>query len=177
MSEGAGGNPTDPQDFLLHDAAAIKTICDTLRIPTETPGLMAETNAYSVLKVARTDLSQLVTVRLAHQTKRAGKSVKTRSDPQDTISALPPAPTDHKRLRVQISEVLRRAGSGLERDARWRSKTAPGTRSPAEMLGLTGNSANAEVAAKGWVNTVRDFHLSDKGGTVSQNHAGSGNTG
>ena len=167
MSEGAGGDPIDQQDFFLRDVATIKSICDALRRPTETPGLMAETNTYPVLKVARTDLSQLVAVRLAHQTKRAGKSVKTRSDPQDTIAGLPPAPTDHQKLRVQISEVLRRAGSGLERDARWRSKTAPGTRSLAEMLGLTGNSANAEVAAKGRVNTVRDFHLSGEGRTVS----------
>ena len=38
----------------------------------------------------------------------------------------------------------------------WRSGAAPGTRSAAEMLGLTGNSANAEVAVKERVNIVRN---------------------
>jgi len=68
-----------------------------------------------------------------------------------------------------MAEVVRRAGSGLERDARWRSGAAPGTRSAAEMLGLTGNSANAEVAVKERVNIVCNSCSLDEGSTVSQN--------
>ena len=58
-----------------------------------------------------------------------------------------------------MAEAVRRAGTGLERDARWKSRTAPGTRGPEETLLLTGNSANAEVVAKERVNAVRDFRL------------------
>jgi hypothetical protein len=64
--------------------------------------------------------------------------------------------TDRQRLHAQMTEAVRRAGTGLEWDAWWKSWTAPGTRGPNEMLLLTGNSANAEVAARGRVNVVRD---------------------
>ena len=62
-------------------------------------------------------------------------------------------------------EVIRRAGTGLERDACWRSQTAPGTQGPDEMLLLTGNSANAEIAAKERVNTVCGSHIYARGCT------------
>ena len=42
---------------------------------------------------------------------------------------------------------------------RWKSGTAPGTRSLADVSTLTGNSANAEVVAKERVNTVRCLNL------------------
>lgn len=135
----------------------IKGVCDALRASTQIQGAAGEANAGSVLMVARTNLSQLVAVRLAHQTKRASKSVKTRANPQDATTAIP-VQTDRQRLQAQMAETVRRAGSGLERDARWKFGTAPGTRSPAEILALTGNSANAEVAAKERVNTVRNLH-------------------
>jgi len=165
-----GGNATDPEEFLRHDAAKIKDAHNTLKASTQTQGAASETDANSILAVAQADLSLLVTVRLAHQTKRAAKSVKTRANPQD-VTPKPPVQTDRQRLCAQMAEVVRRAGSGLERDARWRSGTAPGTRGAAEMLGLTGNSANAEVAAKERVNTVRNSHSLDRGPAISQNLA------
>ena len=57
-----------------------------------------------------------------------------------------------------MTEVVRRTGTGLERGMWWRSGTAPGTRSPEEVLTLTENSANAELAAKERVNTVSNSH-------------------
>ena len=101
----------------------------------------------SIRTVAQENISQLVTIRLANQTKHATKSVKTRLNPQDFISKTTDQ-TDHQRLYTQMVEVVRRAGTGLEWDARWRSQTAPGTRGPDEMLLLAGNLANAEIAAK-----------------------------
>jgi hypothetical protein len=118
-------------------------------------------------RIVESDLSQLVAVRRAHQTKRAANSVKTRASPRDVTSDRPPEQTDRQRLCAQMAEVIRRAGSGLERDARWKSGTAPGTKSPAEVLTLTGNSANAEVAAKQRVNTVCYLHLPGEGPTIS----------
>jgi hypothetical protein len=56
--------------------------------------------------------------------------------------------SDRQRLHAQMAEVVRRAGTSVERNTRWRSQTAPGTRGPDELLHLTGNSANAEVVAK-----------------------------
>ena len=136
----------------------IREVCNALKVPTQNKGTTPGTDTTSFLStIAQLDLSQLVAVRRAHQTKRAAKSVKTRAIPYDTTSAQPPEQTDRQKLGAQMTEVIRRAGSGLERDARWKSGTAPGTRSPAEVLTLTGNSTNAEVVAKGRVDTVCPF--------------------
>jgi hypothetical protein len=138
----------------------------------ESSGLVGDTSKQrnstpsSILTVAQRDVSQLIAVRLAHQTKRAAKSVKTRSNPQDS-TAKPTGQTERQRLFAQMAEVVRRAGTGLERDARWRSGTTPGTRGPDEVLLLTGNSANAEIVAKERVNTVCESHSLGDETTVS----------
>ena len=112
-------------------------------------------NTGFILTTTPMSLSQLVTVRAAHQTKRAAKSIKTRSSPQDS-DPKPAERTERQRLCAQMAEVVRRTGTGLERGVRWTSRTAPGTRSPEEVLTLTGNSANAELAAKERVNSESD---------------------
>ena len=104
--------------------------------------------AESFVTVTRKNLSKLVAVRRAHQTERASKSVKTRANPQDATPT-PRVQTDRQQLSAQMAETIRRAGSGLERNARWKCRTTPGTRGLAEILALAGNSANAEVVAKG----------------------------
>jgi hypothetical protein len=160
LSEGAR-DPADLQEFLRRDMAAIKDMSNTLRHSRQPGGAASETNGGSILTVAQTDLSRLVAVRLAHQTKRAANSVKTHVNSQDTTVG-PPAQTDRQRLCAQMAEVVRRAGSGLERGAQWRSGTAPGTRSLAETLVLTGNSANAEAVAKERVTAVCNLQLPDE---------------
>ena len=110
-----------------------------------------------LLTTAQSDLSQLVTTRRTHQTKRAANSVKTHASPQDSISPQPAERTDRQSLCSQMAELIHRAGTGLERGARWKSGTAPGTRTAMEVQGLTGNSANAELVAKERVNTVRHY--------------------
>jgi protein-tyrosine-phosphatase len=122
------GSTAEREESLRHDAA---TIWDTLNssVPANRPTSQLNEENDSVLTVTRRNLSQLVAVCLAHQTKHAAKSVKTRSDPQDST----PKPTglsDRQRLCAQMAEVVRRAGTGLERDARWKTGTAPGTRGP-----------------------------------------------
>ena len=112
-------------------------------------------NTGFILTTTPMSLSQLVTVRAAHQTKRAAKSIKTCSSPQDS-DPKPAERTERQRLCAQMAEVVRCTGTGLERGVRWTSRTAPGTRSPEEVLTLTGNSANAELAAKERVNSVSD---------------------
>jgi len=138
-------------------------MCDTLKTSIRTQSTASQTDTDSIPAVAKMNLSQLVAIRLAHQTKRASKSVKMRANPLDTTAG-PPVQTERQRLCAQMAEVVRRAGSGLERDARWRSGTAPGTRSTVEVLALTGNSANAEVVAKERVNTVCNLPLLPDGG-------------
>lgn len=154
---GEASNTGEREEFIRYDAAMIREVHDALKMPTQNKGTQAtaETDTTSFLSaITQLDLSELVAVRQAHQTKRAANSVKTRASPHDTASVQPPKQTDRQKICAQMTEVIRRAGSGLERDARWKSGTAPGTRSPAEVLTLTGNSANAEVAAKGRVDTV-----------------------
>ncbi|KAF8229011.1 hypothetical protein L208DRAFT_1483244 [Tricholoma matsutake] len=57
-----------------------------------------------------------------------------------------------KEIKCQMNVVLRKhsqkaIGTGLERQARWQNSSAPGGRSKNEVAVLTGNSANAELAA------------------------------
>ena len=163
-------NTAEHEKFLRCDAATITGVIDALRFsqPDQgTRGQCSDTTG-TILTVAQRNLSQLVAVRLIHQMKRAAGSTKTRSNPQDLTPGTPDQ-TDQQRLYAQIAEVVRRAGTGLERDARWRSRTAPGTRGPDETLLLTGNSANAEIAAKERVYSVRGHCLLDGGPTTSQN--------
>ena len=102
-------------------------------------------------------VERLVGLRSVHQTQRAAKSVRSRGEPR-TARAQDAKPTtnstaaERQKLCEQMADVLRRAGTGLERCARWRS--APGTLEPSEASQLNGNSANAEAAAKDRVNSV-----------------------
>jgi hypothetical protein len=153
-------NPGESDSHTLHDAA---TVLDTLTAlkssvrektgaanePENTPSLLSTT--------AQSDLSSLVAIRRVHQTNRAASSVKTRTNPQDSASTQTMERTDRQRLCAQMAELIQRAGSGLERDARWKSGTAPGTRTTAEVQDLTGNSANAEVSARERVNAVSRY--------------------
>lgn len=155
---GEDGPIGEHEEFIRHDAATIQDTRNILEISIQnkdmTKGSTRTDDTSFLSTVAQSDLSQLVAVRRAHQTKRAANSVKTRTNPHDAASYQPPEQTDRQRLCAQMVEVIRRAGSGLERDARWKSGTAPGTRGHEEVLTLTGNSANAEVAAKERVNAV-----------------------
>jgi hypothetical protein len=109
----------------------------------------------SILTVSQRSITQLVAVCMAHQTKHAANSIKTRTNPQDSNALETMECSDRQHLHAQMAEVVRRAGTSVERNTRWRSQTAPGTRGPDELLHLTGNSANAEVVAKERVNMVR----------------------
>jgi len=85
-------------------------MCDTLKIPIQNEGIIeneVETDTASfLLTIAWSDLSQLVTVRRVHQTKRAANSVKMCASPHDATPAQPPGQTDRQRLCVQMAEVI-----------------------------------------------------------------------
>ena len=53
-----------------------------------------------------------------------------------------------------MAVVSRKSDTGLERNTRWISRNAPGTKDPTEVSQLSENSANAESAAKRRVNAV-----------------------
>ena len=167
VKSGERNNVGEQEEFICRDAATIRDVCGALKMPAQNKGTTTNsigTDTASFLStITQLDLSQLVAVRQAHQTKRAANSIKTRANPQDVMTSdQPREQTDRRRLHAQMAEVIRRAGSGLERGVRWKSGTAPGTRSLAEVSTLTGNSANAEVVAKERVNTVRRLHLPDE---------------
>ena len=86
-----------------------------------------------------------------HQTQRAAKSVRSRGElktqkPQGVQLITTSATAERQKLCMQMADVIRRSGTGLERCVRWRS--APGAMGPSEESELKGNSANAEVTAK-----------------------------
>jgi len=57
---------------------------------------------------------------------------------------------------MQMADVIHRASTGLQREFRWKSGSAPGTKDSAEVSLLKGNSANAELAAGERVKAVKD---------------------
>jgi len=147
------------EESLCRDAEIIREVHKAIESSKPTRHTMEQQReAGSILAVSRRDLSQLVTVRRAHQTKRAARSTKTRPSPHDAISKNADQ-SDHQQLHSQMVEVVNRVGTGLERSARWKSGTAPGTRNLEETLALAGNSANAEFVAKERVNKVCGSHL------------------
>jgi hypothetical protein len=163
---GEGNDPGEHEEVIRRDAATIQDIHNLLKPTGQNGGATednTETDTTSLLStIVQSNLSQLVIVRKAHQTKRAANSVKTRANPQDATPDQPLGPTDRQRLCAQMADVIRRVGSGLERGTRWKSGTAPGTRTPMEVQTLAGNSANAELAARQRVDTVRQTHYPTK---------------
>jgi hypothetical protein len=149
---GEGSDTREHEEVIHRDAATIQDMRNLLTTTGKNRGVFKDNTelkaASLLLTIAQLDLSWLIIVHQAHQTKRAANSVKTRANPQDVTLDQPLGQTDHQRLCAQMADVIRRAGSGLERDTRWKSGTAPGTRSSMEVQTLTGNSANAELAAK-----------------------------
>ena len=114
--------------------------------------------AVSVTPAGCDTLERLVELRFLHQTQRAAKSVRSRGEtktqgPQDGRPTETSAAAKRQKLCVQMADVIRRSGTGLERCTRWRS--APGTMDPSEVSELKGNSANAEAVAKDQVKAVR----------------------
>jgi hypothetical protein len=146
---------TDEKLLWRADATAIQTAQSTI-----TNALPRERNpAVSTTPASCDTLERLVKLRLLHQTQRAANSVRSRGEPktqkaQDGLPTETSAIAKRQKLCVQMADVIRRSGTGLERCARWRS--APGTMDPSEVSELKGNSANAEAAAKDRVKTVSD---------------------
>ena len=115
-------------------------------------------NALSVAPGGCATLERLVELRFSHQTQRAVNSVRSRGEsktqgPRDTQVTTTTAAKQQK-LCVQMADVIRRSGTGLERSTRW--KSAPGTMDASEVSGLSGNSANAEIVARDRVGIVSD---------------------
>ena len=101
------------------------------------------------------DIPWLVAIGQAHQTRQAAKSTKA-----GRASAPPaPGPTASQRHQIcsQMADVIRRSGTGTERNTRWKSGNAPGTKDTVEVSQLSGNSANTELAAKEHIKMVRNF--------------------
>jgi hypothetical protein len=115
--------------------------------------------AVSAIPVGCDTLERLVELRRLHQTRRAASSVRSRGESktqesQDGRPTETSAAAKRQKLCAQMADVIRRAGTGLERCARWRA--APGTMDPSEVSELKGNSANAEAVAKDQVKAVSD---------------------
>lgn len=105
-------------------------------------------------KAGSVNPSQLVRIRRAHQTERAAKSVRPVMEGHKEAEGST-AGSQRRKICMQMADVIRRTGTGLERGSRWKSGGAPGTKDSAEASLLNGNSANAELAAGERVKAVR----------------------
>ena len=105
------------------------------------------------------DLSILVSIRHSHETQRAKKSVRTQAQDDGTERSEPQALTNdsvkeqsvRQKILHEMTQVLwedqdQRKNTGANWAATWKS-SAPGSRDIADAATLTGNSANAELAA------------------------------
>ena len=104
------------------------------------------------------DLSILVSIRRSHETQRAKKSVRTHFQDnsngqleQHHDSNNGKEPSIRQKIFREMTQVLRedqdrRKNTGANRAATWKS-SAPGGHDIADTATLTGNSANAELAA------------------------------
>ena len=144
--------PDDEEQSRIKDTVAVKSARSALK---NAPSASTESQPATLIEGDQQDLSQLATIRAAHQTRRAAKSTRTHNS-QANNSELPIPSTASQRNQIcsQMADVIRRSGTGLERNTRWTSGSAPGTKDPAEVSLLSGNSANAELAAKERVNAV-----------------------
>lgn len=147
--------PDNTEQSRVKDATAIELVRSVLK---KTSLASASSHTVVLLEDDQQDISRLVTIREAHQTRRAARSTKTRK--AEANHPTPPAPsTASQRHQIcsQMADVIRRSGTGIERNIRWKSGSAPGTKDPVEVSQLGGNSANAELAAKERVNAVCNY--------------------
>ena len=140
---------TTCEDLWKEEGKAIETLRKRMK---RESAAVVETPAS--FKAGSVDLSQLVQIRRVHQTRRAAKSVRSVAEghrgPEE-----PTAGSQRRQICMQMADVIRRTGTGLERGLRWKSGGAPGTKDHTAVSLLNGNSANAELAAGGRVKAVR----------------------
>jgi len=137
------------EDVWREEAQAIENLRKKMK---RANGVVVETS--TPFKAGSVDLSQLVQIRRAHQTRRAAKSVRPGAEDREKPEE-PTAGSQRRKICMQMADVIRRTGTGLERGLRWKSGGAPGTKDPTEVSLLNGNSANAELAAGERMKLVR----------------------
>ena len=127
-----------------------------------------------VIDITVHNLQPLVTLRQSHQTEQArkgvrnyvGQSSKKNGAPSSEPADLEEQLSTRQHLTQQINSIIHRAqergsSTGLNRITRW-TESVTGTTAPSSenergsSKKTTGNSANAELAAKGRANQVCD---------------------
>jgi hypothetical protein len=101
-------------------------------------------------------LTILLSIRCSHETQRAKKSVRTQiqndsNGQPEQHSDSRKEPSIRQKIFREMNQVLQedqdqRKNTGANRAATWKS-SAPGGRNIADAATLTGNAANAELAA------------------------------
>lgn len=137
------------EDVWKEEAQVLTSLRKKMKKP-----IVAAARGSTPFKAGTVDPSQLVEIRRRHQTKRAERSVRPSAEDCKEAEKTTAASQRHK-ICMQMADVIRRTGTGLERGLRWKSGGAPGARDPIEVSLLKGNSANAELAARERTKTVR----------------------
>ncbi|PBK63611.1 hypothetical protein ARMSODRAFT_894015 [Armillaria solidipes] len=143
-------------------SAVLQNLLDNTTLETEGPPC-------SVIEVTPSELEPLISIRQSHQTVQAMKGVRTYKPPMAQQQRPKTKPDDtpkeiskEQELAQRINSIIHRAqdwgsSTGLNRKMRW---TGESSNAPAAN---SGNTANAEVAAKG-----RASEVSSLGGSETQ---------
>jgi hypothetical protein len=157
--EYADSSIQDEEDVSCQEAQDIEELIRSLP-PVNTHTQTNKPFGHGTIQLSDLDFSALVTLRSAHETEQAKKSVR-KSDVKVNVK-------DTIRMRViremhaALKEVEDKAvGTGLERGARWRAPALgaregiiDGAAAPALV---NGNTANADVATKQTISVVSSF--------------------
>lgn len=148
-------NEEEQVDALSEDAATIaQFLADSLPAPNS--DLDRPTLPYLDLNLSGVDITSLVDLRRAHQTKQAASGIRTTTKVSLAKSTAQSALSERQAVLRGFRDAIKQreevgAGTGVERSARWRQPT-PGGRD-GEVDGevaapaAAGNSANAVVSA------------------------------
>lgn len=149
----------DQASHILEDISRIEGTLLAVRLPPVNVSMAEEVRTFDLSPSFHSDLdlSSLVSIRHAHETKRAKKSVRTHArdgcanEGDTTTTHVVKEPSLRHKILREMNQVLReeqdqRKTTGVNRAATWKS-SAPGGRGLDDSATLTGNSANAELAA------------------------------
>jgi len=149
-------NEEEQVDALSEDATIIaQFLADSLPAPTS--DLDKPTLPYLDLNLSGVDITNLIDLRWAHQTKQAASGTRTMTKSSTSANSTAQSALSERQAILQgFRDAIKQreevgAGTGVERSAHWR-QPAPGGRNgevdgEVAALAAVGNSANAVVSA------------------------------
>lgn len=142
-------------------SAVLQQMLDNSTFESENESQSSIGNPPSLVEITPSELEGLVSIRESHQTVQAATGVRTykhptvqKQRPNTRPNDIPKDLSQEQQLAHRINSIVHKAqdrgtSTGLNRKARWTGDTGPSVPST-----MAGNTANAEVAAKGRASEV-----------------------